>query len=407
MSHRRALCVGVERFADPGLKPQPGAAHDARTTALVLVRQYGFAPEEVRVLIDAKATQRAFLDGLAWLLDSARPGDVRVLQVSAQASHVPDLDGDEDDGDDEVLVLYDHDWSTPLTDDRLAQHLARVPPGVQFAALWDTSYAGTLQDLRSAAYRSRSVARPVETPEWVEPGEVRYLDPPHRAEAAQSKSAPKRSGSGSRGRRRAEADGPAPPAADRVVVPAVSLAACADDETAATARFGGLRAGAFTWCLHDVLRKSSGDLTWAALHRQTAARMKALGFRQTPKLTAPPGGEDWPAFGGRAPRAVRSGATRVPAVPATPAAAVSPVSLGELDRRIAAHESAARWHEALACLWERVAATSSVGEKVKTLEHIASVYRVKLDDLAAVRHTAEVLLGVAPTHAAARAFLGR
>ncbi len=135
--------------------------------------------------------------------------------------------------------------------------------------------------------------------------------------------------------------------------------------------------------------------------------MKALGFRQTPKLTAPPGGEDWPAFGGRSPRAVRSAATRLPAAPTASTVPVSPVSLGELDRRIAAHESAGRWHEALACLWERVAATPSVAEKVRTLEHIASVYRVKLDDLAAVRHTAEVLLGVAPTHAAARAFLGR
>lgn len=405
MSHRRALCVGVERFADPGIKPQPGAAHDARTTALVLVRQYGFAPESVRVLIDAQATQRAFLDGLAWLSDGAGAGDVRVLQVSAQASHVPDLDGDEDDGDDEVLVLYDHDWSSPLTDDRLAQHLARFAPGVQLAALWDTSYAGTLQDLRSAAYRPRSVARPVETPEWVEPAEVRYLDPPHRAEAAQRKRAPQRGGS--RGGRRAAEDAPAPPEAHRVVVPAVSLAACADDETAATARFGGLRAGAFTWCLHDVLRKTSGDLTWAALHRQTAARMKALGFRQTPKLTAPPGGEDWPAFGGRAPRAARAGTVRAPAAPTAGTAPAAPTSVLELDRRITAHEAAARWPEALACLWERVAAAPSVPEKVRTLEHIASVYRVKLDDLAAVRHTAEVLLGVDPTHTAARAFLGR
>ncbi len=410
MTHRRALCVGVERFADPRIKALKGPLHDARTTALVLVREYGFAPGEVRVLTDAQATQRAFLDSLGWLLDGARPGDVRVLQVSTQGSHVPDMDGDEADGEDEVLVLYDHAWEhSPLTDDRLAQHLARVPPGVHFATLWDTCHAGSMQDLASTYYRTRSMTKKGSLPDWVEVTGGRYIPPPHGPKAAPTgatKSVPKAAAprpapaAATPRRRRPAAPVVPPPAASDVVLPAVSLSACADDETAAEARFGGLRAGAFTWCLHDVLRRHRGDLSWAELHRKTAERMKALGIRQTPQLSAPPGGEALPVFGGRVRRGrvVSTGTAPTP-TPTTPVAA--------LDRAIAAHEAAGRWHEALAALWERVGAVQTRGEKVRTLEHIAAVYRVKVGDLAAVRHTATVLLSVDPQHAGARGFLGR
>jgi len=410
MTHRRALCIGVERFADPGIKRLEGPLHDARTTALVLVRQYGFAPDDVRVLTDADATQAAFLSGLAWLLDGARPGDVRVLQVSTQGSHVPDMDGDEPDGEDEVLVLYDHDWvRDPLTDDRLAQHLARVPAGVHFATLWDTCHAGTMQDLASQYYRTRSVAKKDAMPDWVEVLGGRYQPPPHGVKTPPT-TAPKRAPARRPAaaatttttprRRRPAAPAVIAPAARDVVVPAVSLAACADDETAAEARFGGLRAGAFTWCLHDVLRSHRGDLSWAALHRLTAARMKALGIRQTPQFVAPPGGESLPAFGGRAPRFV--------GVPGARVQASAPVGsdVAAIDRAIVTHEAAGRWHEALTALWQRVSAVPSQAEKLRTLEHIATVYGVKLRDAAGVRHTAGVVLTLDPQHAAARAVLG-
>lgn len=403
MTHRRALCVGVERFADPQIKALKGPLHDARTTALVLVREYGFAPGDVRVLTDAQATQGAFLDSLGWLLDGARPGDVRVLQVSTQGSHVPDMDGDEADGEDEVLVLYDHDWTrSPLTDDRLAQHLARVPPGVHFATLWDTCHAGSMQDLASTYYRTRSMSKKGSLPDWVEVTGGRYAPPPHGPKSATKSATQRPAGAAATSRRRRPAAPVvAPPSASDVVLPAVSLSACADDETAADARFGGLRAGAFTWCLHDVLRRHRGDLSWAELHRLTAERMKALGIRQTPQLSAPPGGEALPVFGGR----VRRG--RV--APAGPGPAPTPpvADVASLDRAIGAHEAAGRWHEALAALWQRVGTVGTVGEKVRTLEHIAAVYRVKLDDLAAVRHTASVVLSLDPQHAGARGFLGR
>ena len=123
---KRALCIGVNRFSDRELPPLRGAVNDARTLSLVLMRDFGFEPRDVLVLTDAQATKSAVLAALGALLDGARPGDDLVLFASTHGSHVPDQDGDEDDGYDEVLVAHDHDWERAvLTDDELTRALAR------------------------------------------------------------------------------------------------------------------------------------------------------------------------------------------------------------------------------------------------------------------------------------------
>ena len=399
---KRALCIGINRFVDPGLPPLKGAVNDARTLALLLMRDFGFDPRDVRVLTDAQATRRAVLGSIAALLDGARPGDDLVLFASTHGSHVPDQDGDDDDGYDEVLVAHDHDWERAvLTDDELATALARAPAGARLTVLWDTCHAGTMQDTASASYAARSVGRGVGLAEGVELAGVRYVPLPARYDVTRGAKAARRRAPTRPPRKKKPPAGVAHGALGGLVhdgFPAVALAGCADDETSADASFGGIYEGAFSHALLDVLRRTRDDLTWEELHARTKARLKALGVKQTPQVHVPGGRAGSPAFGGRA----RRGAVTVSA-PAAAAPAVD--ALAAVEREIVAHEQAGRWAEAVAACWRRVALVPAAAEKVRTIEHVVSIHRAVLRDEGAAVRAAQEALRVDPAHAGALAYV--
>jgi hypothetical protein len=391
---KRALCIGVNRFTDRELPPLRGAVNDARTLSLVLMRDFGFEPRDVLVLTDAQATKSAVLAALGALLDGARPGDDLVLFASTHGSHVPDQDGDEDDGYDEVLVTHDHDWErAALTDDELARALARVPDGARLAAIWDTCHAGTMQDTASASYRTRAVARDDGLAEGVELLGPRYVPLPDRYDLTRGAKATRRAPAKKPPKKRKPAAGAAHGALGALVhegFPAVSLSGCADEQTSSDASFGGIHEGAFSHALLDVLRRTRDDLTWEQLHARTKSLMTRLGIKQTPQVHVPKGMADAPAFGGR------RGRTVVPSAGA---------ELAAVEREIAAHEQAGRWAEAVAACWRRVALVPGAAEKVRTIEHVVSIHRVLLRDEAAARRATEEVLRVDPGHAGARAYL--
>ncbi len=403
---KRALCVGINRFTDRGLPPLRGAVNDARTLSLMLVRDFGFEPRDVRVLTDERATKAALVGAIGALIDGSRAGDELVLFASTHGSHVPDQDGDDEDGYDEVLVAHDHDWERAvLTDDDLARLLARLPDGVRLAALWDTCHAGTMQDTASQSYRTRGVERPAGLADGVEVLGYRYLPLPERYDVPRgaTKGVRKKPPATTRKKKKppAGADHGALGALVHDAFPAVSLSGCADEETSADASFGGIYEGAFSHAMLEVLRRTKDDLTWEQLHNLTRAGMKKLGIKQTPQLHLPRGAQGVPVFGGRARRSTVT--VSVPVVATTPVIAV--VDVGAVDREIAAHEQSGRWAEAVAACWRRVALVRDVAEKVRTIEHVVSIHRVVLRDEAAAVRAAEEVLRVDPGHAGAREYV--
>lgn len=394
---KRALCVGINRFADRELPPLKGAINDARTLSLMLMRDFGFDPRDVLVLADQQATKAALLGSIGALFEGTRPGDELVLFASTHGSHVPDQDGDEDDGYDEVLVAHDHDWERAvLSDDELARALARAPDGVRLTAIWDTCHAGTMQDTASASYRARGVARDAGLAEGVEVVGTRYVALPERYDVARGAKAARKPPAKRPPRKKKPPAGADHGAMGSLVhdgSPAVSLAGCSDDETSADASFGGIYEGAFSHALLDVLRRTREDLTWEQLHARTKSLMASLGLKQTPQIHVPKGRAGAPVFGGRA----RRSATTVSAPAADELAAV--------EREIVAHEQAGRWAEAVAACWRRAALVTAEAEKVRTIEHVVSIYRVVLRDEASAQRAAGEVLRIDPAHPAAMAYL--
>jgi hypothetical protein len=100
-----ALVVGISEFANPSLNLKY-SAKDAQDFAAYLVREAGFAPDHVRLLLNKEATERRILSELGdkFLPRTAHPDDLVVLYISTHGSGA-----DLDVGGQNYLIAYDTD----------------------------------------------------------------------------------------------------------------------------------------------------------------------------------------------------------------------------------------------------------------------------------------------------------
>src|SRR5207247_5754214 len=81
---RRALLVGINAYPDPANRLE-GCVNDTFLMS-ALLQERGFAPEDIRVLVDHRATAQAMRDRLAWLLDDAQDETERVFFYSGHGA---------------------------------------------------------------------------------------------------------------------------------------------------------------------------------------------------------------------------------------------------------------------------------------------------------------------------------
>lgn len=151
LSEQRALLVGVGKYGVPGID-LPGIDLDLERMhdALNLM---GFDDSQIHQLLDSEATSENLIREFeVWLKDGVQPGDRVIFYFSGHGSNIPDLDGDEADGVDEVLVTYDvrrtrqngrSTLSGVVTDDKLALLVAGVP-SMNVWIIVDACHSGTV-----------------------------------------------------------------------------------------------------------------------------------------------------------------------------------------------------------------------------------------------------------------------
>ena len=119
---------------------------------------------DVTVLTDAAATRDEILRGILELVSGAAPGDVLAVQYSGHGTFVPDLDGDEDDGDvasDEALCPVDFRGTGRLIiDDDLARIWDAIPEGVSLTCFFDSCHSGSANRAPRVDLAPRGDARP-------------------------------------------------------------------------------------------------------------------------------------------------------------------------------------------------------------------------------------------------------
>lgn len=156
---RRALLVGINDYPDPTNRLD-GCVNDVYLMSAVL-QECGFAPEDIRVVLNERATADAMTDRLHWLLDDVRSGDERLFFYSGHGAQMPVYGpSDEVDHMNECLVPYDFDWTPQhaLTDKQFVNFYSQLPYDCYFAAIFDCCHAGGMT--RDGGHKIRGIAPP-------------------------------------------------------------------------------------------------------------------------------------------------------------------------------------------------------------------------------------------------------
>lgn len=143
----RALLVGINAYNE---KPLEGCKKDADQMYQLIQKVWDYKPNQIHRLTDRKATRRAILSEIDnWLIAGTQPGDRVLFYYSGHGYHLPDDNGDEPDGQDEVLCPVDSQFTSSdvvqnaIRDDEINTRLQQLA-GRQVIFISDSCHSGTM-----------------------------------------------------------------------------------------------------------------------------------------------------------------------------------------------------------------------------------------------------------------------
>ena len=303
---RRALLIGINDYPDPENRLD-GCVNDVFLMSQIL-QESTFRADEIRVVLDNRATAKGIMDRLHWLLDGTQPGDQRVLFYSGHGAQIPGYGSrDEVDHIDECLVPYDFDWSLEhaIIDKQFVELYSQLPYSSQLVAIFDCCHSGGMS--RDGARRVRGITPPDDirhrAMRWnlkMQMWEDRPLDTANK-ELAKSPEGPSYTGQNGATNRFGRAvelrslaakeynqrrkdyghHGPYLP---------VIMEACQEDELSYEYRHGVTSYGAYTYSLATVLRMNRLQGKNPSFHELTKLvekQLRTLKYDQTPCLLGP------------------------------------------------------------------------------------------------------------------------
>jgi hypothetical protein len=251
---RRAVLCGINNYKTaPTLR---GCLNDVENIKSLLINHFQFDVSDIHLLKDDEVIKRNVVGQWKWLTENAVNGDTLVFHFSGHGSNVVDLDGDEEDGRDEITCLYDMDFNNPnsyILDDEWYEWVKQVNPEANLIMIKDTCHSGgssrlfTVQNEKGFSETilvEKSEIEKVATYHDVSIRDVsdgRFLIPPDLPTNQWGNNK--------------HFDRSVAMASDGVT--GCHLMACQEDQTAADAYINGSFNGAFTYYLCEVLRSNS------------------------------------------------------------------------------------------------------------------------------------------------------
>lgn len=300
---RRALLVGINDYPREALRLE-GCVNDTFRVSAAL-QEGGIPPEEIRVVLNDRATASGIMERLRWLLDDAQQGDECFFYYSGHGAQIPQYGAEgEVDRLDECLVPYDFDWTLEraVTDDQFYELYSQLPYEMRFVTILDCCHSGGMT--RAGGVRVRGLDPPDDirhrylrwNPKlkaWdqrpLKPLLPLMKDPKKRVtytgnsgclrrlgRAVQLRSLP--TDTYNRERKRASHEGPYLP---------IILQACREDQYSFEYRFGPATYGAFTFALTKFLSETRGSANYEGLLEGTCQELARLRFDQDPCLVGP------------------------------------------------------------------------------------------------------------------------
>jgi hypothetical protein len=303
---RRALLVGINDYPDPANR-LAGCVNDVFEVSATL-QELGFDAPNIRVVLNERATANNIKDRLHWLLDDAEKEDIRFFFYSGHGAQMPGYSGSgEVDSIDECLVPYDFTWTpeTAIIDDWFNELYSQLPYDMLFYVALDCCHAGGLT--RAGARKAKGLEPPddirhrqlrwdKDAQMWVPrelPQSVKDLtkSASDRRDYTGESGALKRLGSAvslwsdqkafEQRKKRYNNLGPYTP---------LLMYACLENELSYEYRHGVQSYGAFTYCLTQLLKEQGQkkkDVTFEDAIKMVGAKLKGLGYGQTPNIVGP------------------------------------------------------------------------------------------------------------------------
>jgi hypothetical protein len=302
--NRRALLVGINNYPDEASRLD-GCVNDVFLMSSVL-QEVGFAAENIRVVLDERATGAAIRERIDWLLDGTGDGQERVFYYSGHGAQLPDYNSAEvTDHVDECLVPHDFHWTqdSAITDDDFLRYYAALPYAAKFYAIFDCCHSGGLA--RGDGRKVRAIVPPDDIRhrmlQWNQ-GEQMWEERPLgqlnpnfgggrdvRQKFMGAKGHTKRLGSGMslRENRTASQYKKAPKARPGPYMPVI-LEACVEGSFAYEYHHGAVSYGVFTFALAKEFRKAKREgITFNALRERVNTTMKNLHYDQVCAVEGP------------------------------------------------------------------------------------------------------------------------
>jgi len=299
----KALILGINKYKS--VNPLRGCVNDTATMRSILIDVFEFSDKNIKTLTDDQVVKSQVKKQLAWLFQGAKPGDRVVLHFSGHGSYVADKDGDEPDGRDELIALYDMDFDNPesyFLDDELRAWTKSKPDGVELAVVLDNCNSGTgtrmlmaaapdgaprrtevdtettLKRSMSAINASRGIDAANLAVRAIRPDNedlvrVRFIDPPQAVKDEVEKASAR--ALRSKGLVKVKD------------LNHVLLAACQDDQTAADATIDGKPSGAFTHYFDRIIRAGGANMSRQSLIDKMETALRDGHFSQVPQLEGP------------------------------------------------------------------------------------------------------------------------
>lgn len=132
---KKTICTGINNY--PGTSNDlQGCVNDANDWSKILTN-LGF---EVTTLLDSQVTCSSFKFIIQNTISKMTSGDVLVITYSGHGTQVTDTSGDEPDGYDEALYLYDG----VFRDDEMREALSGITDGIHVFFISDSCFSGTI-----------------------------------------------------------------------------------------------------------------------------------------------------------------------------------------------------------------------------------------------------------------------
>ncbi|KAJ5153504.1 uncharacterized protein N7482_009982 [Penicillium canariense] len=149
---RKALLIGINYFGQANALN--GCINDVTNMSTFLHERFGYRREDMVILTDDQRnpmsvpTKNNIIRAMHWLVKDAQPDDSLFIHFSGHGGRTPDLDGDEDDGFDDVIYPVDYQTAGHIVDDDMHAIMVRpLRPGVRLTAIFDSCHSGTALDL--------------------------------------------------------------------------------------------------------------------------------------------------------------------------------------------------------------------------------------------------------------------